>query len=219
MISSLLFWDVDTQADFMLPDGRLYVPGSVDIIPALERLTRFAHQRGIRIIASADDHEPGHQELSDHPDFKDTYPPHCMRGTPGQQKIPATALRNPLVIEPHPQDPKAVAERAVGHDGDILFHKHWFDVFTNPNVVPVVRAHDPPAIVLYGVALDVCDRYAIEGLVRYRPHTRLYFVTDAARAIYAEQAEHLLKAWGEEGVRLVTTGEIVDEGILDEYLP
>ena len=198
MPSRILFWDVDTQADFMLPDGRLYVPGSEGIIPALERLTGNAHDHGIRIIASADDHEPGHQELSEHPDYRETFPPHCMRGTPGQRKIPATTLRNPLVIEPDPQDPAVVAQRAVEHPGDILFHKHWFDVFTNPNVLPDVRA--------------------LEGLIRYRPHTRLYFVTDAARAIYAEQAEHLLKAWGEEGVRLVTTGEIVDEGILDEYL-
>lgn len=218
MSSQILFWDVDTQADFMLSGGKLYVPGSEEIIPALEQLTGYAHAQGIRIVASADDHEPGHQELSEHPDFRETFPLHCMRGTPGQKKIPATALRNPLVIEPDPQDPGVIAQRAVAHPGDILFHKHWFDVFTNPNVLPVVRAFDPGAIVLYGVALDVCDRYAVEGLIRYRPHTRLYFVSDAARAIYAEQAEHLLKAWGEEGVRLVTTGEIVDEGILDEYL-
>ncbi|MGE3527399.1 MAG: cysteine hydrolase family protein, partial [Gemmatimonadales bacterium] len=83
---NLIFWDVDTQADFMKADGKLHVPGSEEIIPTLKRLTDYAHARGIRIIASADDHVPGHRELSDTPDFVETFPPHCMRGTPGQKK-------------------------------------------------------------------------------------------------------------------------------------
>ncbi|MGH7659123.1 MAG: hypothetical protein ACREL6_12890, partial [Gemmatimonadales bacterium] len=76
------------------------------------------------------------------------------------------------------------------------------------------HALDPEAVVVYGVALDVCDRYAVEGLIQHRPHTRIYFVTDAARAIVPEQTEHLLKAWGEDGVRLVKTAEIIEDGIL-----
>ena len=214
----LLFWDVDTQHDFMHADGKLYVPGSEAIIPTLGRLTSYAHDKGIRIIASADDHVAGHRELSVHPDFIETFPPHCMRGTPGQAKIAETALSNPLVIEPEPRSSTELAHQVIAHRGDILFHKHWFDVFTNPNVLPVIRALDPEAIVLYGVALDVCDRYAIEGLARHRPHTRLYFVVDAARAIRAEQAEHLLKEWAEEGVRLVRASEILEDGVLDGYL-
>ncbi len=59
-----VFWDVDTQGDFMHPDGALYVPGAEEIIPNLGRLTRHAHARGIRIVASADDHVRDHSELS-----------------------------------------------------------------------------------------------------------------------------------------------------------
>jgi nicotinamidase/pyrazinamidase len=202
-----VFWDVDTQVDFMRSSGKLYVPGSEEIIPVLERLTRHAHDRGIRIIASADDHVSGHRELSTAPDWKETFPDHCMRGTPGQRKIPETALRNPLVIEPEPEDPAALAARVRRHDGDILFHKHWFDVFTNPNVLPVVDAVAPEEIILYGVALDVCDRYAIEGLRRHRPGIPLTLVTDATRAIHADQAPALLEDWRRRGVRLATSEE------------
>ncbi len=151
-MARVVFWDVDTQYDFMRADGKLYVPDAEHIIPNLKRLTDYAHGHGIRIIASADDHVPGHKELSAQPNFKDTFPDHCMRGTPGQQKIPETALRSPLVIEPDRQDPAPLAERVRRHQGDILFNKHWFDVFTNPNVLPVVDALDPQDIVLYGVA-------------------------------------------------------------------
>ena len=52
MASPVIFWDVDTQYDFMRADGKLYVPGSEEIIPALRDLTRHAHDRGIPIVAS-----------------------------------------------------------------------------------------------------------------------------------------------------------------------
>ena len=67
-MSATIFWDVDTQNDFIHPDGKLYVPGAELIVPILGALTDYAHGRGIRIIASADDHVPGHRELSDAPD-------------------------------------------------------------------------------------------------------------------------------------------------------
>src|SRR2546426_4962790 len=37
-------------------------------------------------------------------DWKTTFPAHCLRGTPGQKKIPETALRDPFVIEPARSD-------------------------------------------------------------------------------------------------------------------
>jgi len=209
----VIFWDVDTQHDFMRADGKLYVPGAESIIPALKRLTDYAHEHGIPIVASADDHVPGHRELSDTPDFKTTFPPHCMRGTGGQKKIPETALRQPLVIEPEAQDAGQLSQRLKAHQGDVLLHKHWFDVFTNENVETVMHAFTPRTIVLYGVATDVRNKYALEGLMERHPEVRLFAVTDAMRAIDPDAQEHLLKQWAEEGVRLIATDELVEDGI------
>jgi nicotinamidase/pyrazinamidase len=207
MRTDIVFWDVDTQHDFMRADGKLYVPGSEEIIPVLAQLTGYAHRHGIRIVASADDHVPGHPELSATPDWNETFPEHCMRGTPGQAKIAETTLRHPMVIEPEAHDSGVLAARVRTHDGDILFHKHWFDVFTNPNVLPALDALAPASILLYGVALDVCDRYAVEGLLRHRPGIRLSLVTDAVRAIHPEAGAALLTQWAERGVRLLTSAE------------
>jgi nicotinamidase/pyrazinamidase len=213
----IFFWDVDSQLDFLRPSGALHVPGSDAIIPLLARLTGFAHTRGIRIIASAEEHAPADRELSEHPDFTETFPPHCLRGSPGQARVPEAALIHPLVIEPSRSE--ADPARAVAaHDGDIEVHKHWFDVFSNPNLIGVLRTLDPEVIVLYGVALDLAVRHTIEGLALHRPHTRLYLVVDATRAIRPELGEHLLKEWAEEGVRLVRSSEILEDGILDRYL-
>ena len=143
-MAQVIFWDVDTQYDFMKADGKLYVPDAEHIIPNLERVR--------------------------------------------------------------------------DHRGDILVHKHEFDVFTNPNVLPAVDALAPEDVVLYGVALDVCDRYAIEGFLQHRPNIRLFAVTDAMKPIDRDAAEQMLKEWGEEGVRLVKTSEVVMGGLVEQLV-
>jgi len=217
-MANVVFWDVDTQFDFMHADGKLYVPDSEAIIPNLKHLTDFAHAKGIRIIASADDHVPGHRELSGHPDFEATFPEHCMRGTKGQAKIPETRLRDPLVIEPGREDPAALADGVRAHAGDILLHKHWFDVFTNENVEAVLGIVAPKAVVLYGVAQDVCDKYAIEGLLSRYSQLQLYAVADAMRPIKPQVAQRLLDSWSQQGVHIVKTREIVEGGLVDSLL-
>ncbi len=218
-MTRLVFWDVDTLYDFMRADGRLYVPGSEEIIPVLQALTDFAHQHRTPIVASADNHELSDAEISDAPDWRTTFPPHCMRDTPGQLKIAETALRDPLVIEPELQDPGALAHRILGHRGDILLHKRALDVFSNANVPTLLRTLEPEAIVAYGVATDFCDKFTIEGLLRTLPRTELYLVTDAIRAIYPDEAARLLADWEERGVRMVESAQILHGGLLEPYLP
>jgi nicotinamidase/pyrazinamidase len=217
-MARVIFWDVDTQYDFMRSDGKLYVPDAEQIVPNLKRLTDYAHAKGIRIVASADDHVPGHRELAKSPDWKETFPEHCMRGTRGQAKIPETRLREPLLIEPGREDAASLADRVRAHPGDVLFHKHRFDVFTNENVETVLGVLLPEAIVIYGVALDVCNKYAIEGMVSRHPEIRLFAVSDAMKPIDRDVAQHLLRQWSEQGVRIVETTDIVEEGLIDSLL-
>jgi nicotinamidase/pyrazinamidase len=217
-MTRLIFWDVDTSYDFMRADGKLYVPGSEEIIPAIRDLTNFAHTNRIPIIASADNHELSDPEISDSPDWKVTFPPHCIRGTPGQLKIPEAELRDPLVIGPELQDPGALVKQVLVHPGDILLHKRALDVFSNQNLPAVLGALKPEAVVIYGVATDFCDRYTVEGLLRHLPDATLYLVTDAVRAIYPEEGERLITDWRDRGVRLVTTRQITQENVLDKAL-
>jgi nicotinamidase/pyrazinamidase len=218
-MTKLVFWDVDTLYDFMKADGKLYVPGSEEIIPAVKKLTDFAHRNRIPIVASADNHELTDVEISASPDWKSTFPPHCMRGTPGQLKIAEAELHSPLVIEPELQDPGALAQQVLAHPGDILLHKRALDVFTNPNVTAVLHALEPEAVVIYGVATDFCDRYTVEGLLLRLPQAVLYLVTDAVRAIYPEEGDRLIQDWQRRGVRLITTQEIVEHDALRPHVP
>jgi nicotinamidase/pyrazinamidase len=212
-VTHTIFWDVDTQRDFMDADGKLYVPEAESIKPNLKRLTDFAHERGIRIVASADDHEPGHRELSTTPDFRETFPEHCMRGTPGAAKIPETALVAPVVVEPAPTPREQLVRLLRSRDGDVLIRKHWFDVFTNENTDVVLEALAPRQIVLYGVALDVCNRYAIEGLLA-RGASRIVAVSDATKPIHADAVPALLDSWRDRGVRFATTEQVVSGAVV-----
>jgi nicotinamidase/pyrazinamidase len=217
-MARLVFWDVDTLYDFMHADGKLYVSGSEAIIPALRALTDFAHAQGIPIVASADNHEPTDAEISADPDWKTTFPPHCMRGTPGQRKIKQTALRDALVIEPELQDPGALAERIRAHRGDFLVYKRTLDVFSNANVPTLLRTLQPEAIVLYGVATDFCDKFTVEGLLRHWPRAELFVVADAIRAIYPAEGDRLVADWRERGVRFLSSTDVKTARGLERYL-
>src|SRR5260370_39940683 len=99
-MARVIFWDVDTQYDFMKADGKLYVPDAEQGIPNLKRLTDFAHGHGIPIVASADHHLPTDPEIPATPDWTTTFPPHCLRGTTGQRTIGEPTLLGRLVSAP-----------------------------------------------------------------------------------------------------------------------
>jgi len=203
-------WDVDTQHDFISAAGLLSVPKAERLIPNLKALTDWAQARQIRIVASADDHSLGDAEISDTPNWKTTYPPHCMHGTPGQLKIAATTLRNPMIIEPDPRDAAELLAAIRAHDGDILLHKHGTDVFHwNPNATTVLAALAPERIIVYGVATDICTRAAVAGLARLRPEARLSIVVDAIRGIDDQASRALLDDWRAAGHLLTHTAEVV----------
>ena len=201
-----LLWDVDTQVDFMLPDGKLYVPGAEETIPAMRRLVEATRGAGVVHVASADDHELTDPEISDEPDFANTYPPHCLRGTIGAEKIAETKQDDPLPLSHLPFPPGLVPGLVEGRR-EILVLKKNFNVFTNPNTDPLLDALDPDEIVVFGVATDVCDDAAIRGFLRRGRKVR--FVEDAARGLDEERTAACTAAWREGGVEFTTVDGVV----------
>src|SRR3954452_24195477 len=121
---TVVLWDVDTQGDFMLPEGKLYVPGAEETAPAMRRLVAAARASGIPHVASADDHELTDPEISDEPDFANTFPPHCLRGTRGAQKIPETEQDDPLPLASLPIPPGLVPQLVEGRRELLLLKKN-----------------------------------------------------------------------------------------------
>ena len=195
-----ILWDVDTQFDFMLPDGKLYVPGAEETVPAMKRLVDAARAAGIVHVASADDHELTDAEISAEPDFVTTYPPHCLRGTRGARKIPETDQEDPVPLALEP-----VADRYL-EGREFLLLKKNFDVFTNPHTERLLERLDPGEIVVFGVATDVCDDAAIRGFLARGLKVR--FVEDAARGLDDDRVAISTASWREQGVEF-TKAEVI----------
>jgi nicotinamidase/pyrazinamidase len=195
-----VLWDVDTQVDFMLPHGKLYVPKAEETIPAMQRLVSAARAAGMIHVASADDHELTDSEISETPDFQLTYPPHCLRGTRGARKIPETEQEDPV-----PMTLQELPEHYYT-GREFLLLKKSFDVFTNFNTERLLEYLRPDEIVLFGVATDVCNDAAIRGFLdRGFP---VSFVEDAARGLDDDRVAMCTSAWRDQGVRFTTAEEI-----------
>lgn len=198
----------------MAPGRVLYVPGAEQILDNLAGLTGYARDAGLRILGSEDSHSADDPEISTEPDWSSTFPPHCLRGSEGQLRVPATRPRNPLYIEREPLPPETLADLVAAHRGEILFRKQAFDVFTNPNVQPVLDILGADSVVVYGVARDICVRFAVEGFLRRR-REEVVVVEDATRALDPERGAALLAEWRSRGVRIVRTVDVVSSANLE----
>ncbi|HYL14701.1 MAG TPA: isochorismatase family cysteine hydrolase [Terriglobales bacterium] len=193
----LLFWDVDTQVDFMEPGGKLYVPGAEKIIPNVQRLNQWAASHQIQVVSSTDAHLP-----SD-PEFRD-YPLHCLAGTPGQQKVSGTTLTNHYVLPNRKVDLPA----DLAAYPQIIVEKQALDVFTNPNVEALLACLGKDReIVLYGVVTEICVDRAARGLL-----SRGYAVNvveDAIRHLDEEKGRATVAEVQRRGGRVMSTEEVV----------
>ena len=199
-----IYWEVDAQRDFMLPDGKLYVPGAEKIIPNINRLVEAVRQGRVFLISSADAHNPNDPELRE-------WPPHCLKGDPGADLVAEASAPNQLII---PNEAKfAVPQNTSGYR-QVILQKNTLDVFDNPKTEVLLNrfnssgspAFDPdPEFVVFGVATEYCVQRAAEGLLHRG--RRVAIVTDAVRSIDPDKGRRVLANLHSSGARLITTDE------------
>lgn len=187
-----VFFDIDTQMDFMFPTGALYVPGAERILPAVAALNTCAASQGIPLISTTDAH------TEDDPEFQ-RWPPHCILGTVGQLKPTSTLLRDLATI---PNEKLASLPSAP----QILMHKIVNDAFGNPNLSALLDQLQPDRCVVYGVVTELCVRCAAFGLLR-RGNIRVELVTDAVRSLDEEAAARMFSEFTAAGGILTTASE------------
>ncbi|WP_435008515.1 cysteine hydrolase family protein [Tundrisphaera lichenicola] len=189
-----VFVDVDTQRDFLDPDGALFIAGSTAIRPNLARLTAIARDRGIPIIATACVHLPSDPEFA-------VFPPHCLIGTPGQTRIPETEWPDGLILGQGGTLPDAIPPH-------LTLPKQQYDVFSNPDAERVIDSYSRgnPTFVVYGVATDYCVRCAVEGLLDRGKQVAI--VADAIRAVASAAEPELLTGFVHRGALLTMTDAV-----------
>lgn len=196
----IIFWEVDAQADFMLPGGKLYVPGAEKIIPNIQRLVNAAMEAGVFLVSSGDAHS------ENDPEFQ-RFPPHCLRGTPGARIVPEGLAKNFATI---PNDPsQKLPEDAFRHP-QVVLEKQTLDVFDNPHTSELVeRLGSDAEYVIFGVVAEYCVRCAAKGLLdRGR---KVSIVKDATETLKPEDGRRALGELQTAGARLITTEEALKE--------
>jgi nicotinamidase/pyrazinamidase len=205
-LSGTILWDVDTQVDFIEPGAKLYFEGAEEARPAMARLVQTARTAGVVHVASCDQHELSDPEISMEPDFASTWPPHCLLGTRGAEKIPETKQLDPLPLPLVPVPP-AILRGLLDDRREALIPKKQYDPFTNPNTETLLDVLDPDEIFLFGVATDICDDAAVRALLRRG--RRITFVEDASRGVEEGRVAACTTAWRDAGVGFTTADAAV----------
>ncbi|MHA2255133.1 MAG: cysteine hydrolase family protein [Candidatus Heimdallarchaeaceae archaeon] len=210
----IIFFDVDTQNDFMNQDGKLYVSGAESIKENLGKLTQYARMQDIRILGSVDFHSLEDSEIEpEKPDYSETFPPHCMQNSTGQEKISETRSDIANWIDSVEYSKEKIKE-IVSSKGPIFFRKDNFDAFSNPNSRTILKTLKPKKVVVYGVAIDYCVKSAVDGFLNLKDQD-IFLVVDAVEGIEEEKSKNLIKEWVEKGVRTVTTEGILQGALLE----
>ena len=198
--SEFIFWEVDVQRDFMLPGGKLYVPGAEKLLPNIRRLTDAARRGEALLVSSGDFHPPND------PEFKQ-FPPHCLKGTPGAELLPEALAEKVLQIE---NLPRSKVPDDLSPYQQIILEKQTLDVFQTLHADELVnRLGTQPEFDVFGVVTEYCVACAVKGLLQRK--RRVAVVRDAIQTLAAEAGAKTLTEFQELGARLVTTDDALAE--------
>lgn len=195
---NIVFWEVDPQADFMLPGGKLYVPGAERLLPNIRRLTDVARQGSVFLVSH------GCYHVKDDPEFK-AFPPHCIKGTEGAAFVPE-ALTEKVVTVPNEATAALPQDLLSENYQQVLLEKQTLDIFESRHAVELVKRFDAETeFVVFGVVTEYCVRLAAKGLLERG--RRVSVVQDAIETLKAEDGQHTVAELQALGARFISTDQ------------
>ena len=195
-----IFWGVDVQADFMLPGGKLYVPGAEKLLPNIRKLTDAARRDEVFLVSHGDFHP------ANDPEFKQ-FPPHCLKGTAGAEFVPEALAENFVRVE---NDANAMLPEDLFKYQQIILEKQTLDIFETRHADGLVeRLGNAAEFVVFGVVTEYCVSCAVKGLLERK--RRVALVRDAIETLAPEVGKKTLTELQSLGATLVTTDEILHQ--------
>ncbi|REE98632.1 nicotinamidase [Thermomonospora umbrina] len=180
---------IDVQNDFC-EGGSLPVGGGADVASAISRhLAAHAGPAGdyAHIVATRDFHlDPG-AHFSDEPNFVDTWPPHCLIGTPGADFHPGLSLA-PIEAVFSKGRTAAAYSGFEGDSDDGTSLGDW------------LRGREVTDVDLVGIATDHCVRATALDAIRAGFRTRV--LLDLTAGVAPATTDAALALMREEGVAL-----------------
>ncbi|WP_404438055.1 isochorismatase family protein [Microbacterium aerolatum] len=185
---------VDVQNDFT-EGGALAVTGGDAVASAVsEFLAAHAAEYDV-IVASRDWHDAdsdngGH--FADQPDFRGTWPVHCVAGTPGAEYDPLLATD---AVTHH-------VRKGQGMPAYSMFEGVAEDGVT---VAAVLNEHGVLMADVVGLATDHCVRASALDAVAHGVHVRV--ITDLVAGVAADTSERALAELAHAGAELIESAQ------------
>ena len=191
-----VFWEVDVQADFILPGGKLYVPGAEKLLPNIRKLTDAARRDEVFLVSHGCFH------TADDPEFAQ-FPPHCVKGTPGAEFVPEAMADRVVRVENRATD---LLPADLSKYRQIVLEKQTLDVFQSRHAEALVeRLGNAAEFVVFGVVTEYCVGFAAKGLLARK--RRVAVVRDAIETLDPAVGAKAISDLQNLGARLVTTDE------------
>lgn len=177
---------VDVQNDFC-EGGSLAVDGGAAVAASISDLLGGDHGYD-HVVATQDHHiDPG-PHFSDTPDFVDSWPPHCVVGTPGADFHPNLRHR-PF--------------EAVFTKGEYAAAYSGFEGFAaGEGLAEWLADHEVEAVDVAGIATDYCVRATALDAAAAGLETRV--LLDLTAAVAPERLDGTLTAFKSAGVEIVS---------------
>jgi nicotinamidase/pyrazinamidase len=90
----------------------------------------------------------------------------------------------------------------------IIVEKQVLDMFSNPDLLPLLQALRPDRYVLYGVVTEICVRYAADGLLR--TGARVELVSDAIKSLSTPDEESFFREFQARGGIFTTSAAVLN---------
>jgi nicotinamidase/pyrazinamidase len=135
---------VDVQNDFC-EGGSLPVSGGAEIAAAISSYVAAHRDEYAHVVATRDFHRDPGDHFAEHPDYTDSWPPHCVIGTPGADFHPNLDLA-PIEAVFSKGEHQAAYSGFEGASDDGTPLGEW------------LRKHEVGAVDVVGIATDHCVR-------------------------------------------------------------
>lgn len=197
---NFIFWEVDVQRDFVLPGGKLYVPGAEKLLPNIRKLTDAVRRNEVFLVSSGDFHPPNDPEFQH-------FPPHCLKDETGSELV-HEALADRVARVENTADARLPDD--LSKYQQVILEKQTLDVFQTRHVDALLdRLGEHAEFVVFGVVTEYCVSCAVKGLLSRK--RRVAIVTDAIETLARDAGEKTILQLQNLGARLTTTDQTLSK--------
>ena len=178
--------DIDTQVDFMMREGALYVPDAESIT---ENIKRFLSNTYMPIISTVDEHDVDDQE------FK-TFPKHCVKQSSGAWKIPETMVYTLPYLSRIMNNRDVFSSESLKTAKQFIIPKKTYNIWDvelgNPlAMMQVINQFKPETVHVIGVATDICVLAGVKGIAQHVKKVVIH--SDCVKGLSAENEDKAFK--------------------------